>query len=115
MPQKLHAVVFNFMANLFNPEPSTRPARKVTCIQPFAPFSILSLVFPSPNDPGILSRLLNFFNLALFPSKIHIYAPGHQKPIFEPELGVVAYDAEVTHLGAIGHGAEVGGQDWRGW
>jgi hypothetical protein len=63
LPQKLHAVVFNFMANLFNPEPSTRPARKVTCIQPFAPFSILSLVFPSPNNPRYPLSPIEFFSI----------------------------------------------------
>ena len=30
-------------------------------------------------------------------------------------LGAMTYGAEVTRLGTIGHGAEVGGQELRGW
>jgi hypothetical protein len=32
----------------------------------------------------------------------------------DPFLGAMTYGAEVTRLGAVGHGAKVGGQDLRG-
>jgi hypothetical protein len=50
-----------------------------------------------------------FFQFSFFPSKFRIYTPWPQNPSLDPELGVMAYSAEVTRLDTIGHGIEVGG------
>ena len=59
--------------------------------------------------------VLNSFQFSSFSSKFHIYTLGIKNPSLDPEFDVVAYGAEVTRLGAIGHAAEVGSQGWCGW
>jgi hypothetical protein len=51
---------------------------------------------------------LNFLQFSLFLVKNFTFTPMSViNPTLDPFLGTVTYDAKVTRLGAIGHGAEI--------